>query len=199
MKHSTSTNLRPREGLGLIRFLMVLGSMAPLFIFLAIRGVPVIDGQPLTPDSWFVTMCLLLIGMPTGIIALRIYIAGKNQDTKELVIGSATDHRDHIIAYLFAMVIPLYQNNYASIRDIAAALAVLVFILFLFTYMNMHYMNLLFALAGYRVYTVETDSQGNPISGQCPMILLSKRHSLHAQQRITVRRISDTVFIEYEK
>ena len=196
MTSSSPKVMPPREGLTFARILMVLGSMAPLFIFLGIRGVPVIDGKPLIPDYWYESACALLIGIPTVMLMVRVYLAGRNQDTKELTIGTATDHRDHLIAYLFAMIIPLYQNNYNNMRDVLAALAVVVFIWFLFTHMNLHYMNLLFAVAGYRVYTVETANQNNPFSGQSPMILLTKRHSLHAQQKIMTRRISDTVFIE---
>ena len=193
-----SKPMRPREGLGFFRFLMVLGSMAPLFIFLAIRGVPIIDSKPLFSDTIYCILCLLVVALPAFVLAIRIWIAGRNKDTKELVVGNATDHRDHLIAYLFAVVIPLYQNNYTTLRDVLAAFAVLCFILFLFVYMNLHYMNLVFALAGYRVYTVETEDKTNPFSGRRSFILITKRYSLHSQQKINARRISDTVFIEYE-
>ena len=95
------------------------------------------------------------------------------------------------------MVIPLYQNNYTSLRDVFAEVATIVFIVFLFVHMNLHYMNLVFAFSGYRVYTIETEAANNAFSGRCPFILITKRHSLPSQQKITARRISDTVFIEY--
>ncbi|MDE2126047.1 MAG: hypothetical protein KGJ62_05615 [Armatimonadetes bacterium] len=194
-----ATTIRPKEGLMFVRFFMVLGSMAPLFVFLAIRGVPAIDGKPLIADPLYVSLCLILVVLPAGVLALRVYIAGKSQDFKELVVGTATDHRDHLIAYLFAMVMPLYQNNYASVRDVMAELAALVFVIFLFTHMNLHYMNLVFALADYRVYTIETEGTSNAASGRNTLVLLTKRRSLRTRQRITARRLSDTVFIEYEK
>jgi len=37
-------------------------------------------------------------------------------------------------------------------------------------------MNLLFAFFGYRVYTIRTKDDNNPFSGQCPFVVLSKRH-----------------------
>lgn len=197
MNTLTSQTAIPREGLGFMRLQMVLGSMAPLFLFLAIRGVPVIDGKPIISDTIYLSICLLLVGLPAAFLALRINRAGKNHDTKELVIGTSTDHRDHLIAYLFAVVIPLYQNNYTNLRDVFAEVAIIAFIVFLFIHMNLHYMNLVFAFSGYRVYTIETEAANNSFSGRRPFILITKRHSLQSQQKVTARRISDTVFIEY--
>lgn len=188
----------PGEGLGLMRFLMVLGSMSPLFAFLAIRGVPVVEGHPIFSDTIYLSVCCSLIGLPALALAFKIFIAGRNKDIKELVIGTSSDHRDHLFAYLFAVVIPLYQNNYNSVRDVLAALAVLAFILFLFVRMNLHYTNLLFAFMGYRVYTIETEASNNAFSGRGTFFLLTKRSALQKQQKIIARRLSDTVYIEYE-
>ena len=156
-----------------------------------------IDSKPLCSDQLYVCICLLLIGLPAAILVLRILVARKHHDVKHLVIGTSTDNRENLIAYLFAVIIPLYQNNYTSMRDVAAEMSLFVFIVFLFMHMNLHYMNLLFAVAGYRVYTVETDSEGNVFSGRLSSILITKRYSLKPHEKILVTRISDTVFIEY--
>ena len=184
-----------REGLSFIRIQMVLGCMTPLFLFLMIRGVPVIDGKPIFPDKIYMAICGGLILIPNAFLRLRIFVSRRNQDTKELVVGTSTDHRDYLIAYLFALVIPLYQNNYNNLRDVFAALTLLSVILFLFFHMNLHYMNLIFAFFGYRLYTVETDTH-NPFSGRSSFILITKRRDLHSQQKITAFRLSDNVFIE---
>jgi len=190
--------MRPAEGLGFIRVMMSLGSMAPLFLLLAIRGVPKIDGQPIIQDDYYISICAILIAVPNLFLAFKIFLAGKISDNRELTVGKFTDNRQDLIVYLLALMIPMYQNNYSTVRDIYASIAIIVFILYLFVYTNMHYLNFAFAFSGYRVYTVQVEDVANEYSGNKPFVLITKRHSLRPPQTIIARRLSDTVYIEYE-
>jgi hypothetical protein len=102
-----------------------------------------------------------------------------------------------LLVYLFAMLLPLYTANLANERELYAVAAAFVFIVVLFWHMNLHYMNIVFAALGYRVYTVEMAARkGVPGSS---VILLSKRTaSPPAGSSIDGLRISDTVFVEKE-
>ncbi len=95
------------------------------------------------------------------------------------------------------MLLPLYTANLANERELFAVAAAFVFIVFLFWHMNLHYMNIVFAVLGYRVYTVEMAAQrGSPGSA---VVLLSKRNSPPlAGASIDALRLSDTVFVEKE-
>jgi len=45
----------------------------------------------------------------------------KKQDLKrELVAGTAEDHRNHLVVYLFAMLLPFYPIDTGTWRDFAA-------------------------------------------------------------------------------
>lgn len=180
----------PKEGLRFARLLMVLSSMAPLFVLWAIRGVKVM------PEKYFILICGLLVFIPNIFLYIRLRSAKKHGDTKTVTIGTADDHRDHLLVYLFAMLIPLYDANLGGCRDFAATVVAFIFIVFLFWHLNLHYMNLLFAIFGYRVFTVQPPPKDDEISGKDNFIILTKRNTLRQGQQIKALRLSNTVFLE---
>ena len=179
-----------KEGLRIARLLMVLSSISPLFILWAIRG------NSLIPDYWFIGFCLLMISIPNAMLGLRIYTAKKNNDKREITVGSADDHREHLLVYLFAMLLPFYSENLNNWRYFSSSIAALAFIVFLFWHLNLHYMNLLFAILGYRVFTIQPPNDGNPLTSKTSLVLITKRVSIPSGIRITAYRLSDTVYLE---
>lgn len=178
------------EGLKAARLLMVLSSISPLFILWAIRG------NSLIPDLYFIVFCAIMVLLPNAFLWLRIRTARKQRDRREIKIGSADDHRNHILVYLFAMLLPFYSQDLGNMRDLAATLAALAFIVFLFWHLNLHYMNLLFAALGYRVFTVYPPVDGNPLTGNTRYALITRRVSLTAGEQLIAYRLSDTVYLE---
>jgi hypothetical protein len=181
-----------REGLKAARLLMVLSSISPLFILWAIRG------NSLIPDRYFIAFCGLMVVVPNAFLWLRIRTARKQADKRELTVGTADDHRDHILVYLFAMLLPFYSEDLGSWRYLGASLAALAFIVFLFWHLNLHYMNLLFAVRGYRVFTVYPPADGNPLTGKIRHAVITRRVSLASGDRLVAYRLSDTVYLEAE-
>jgi len=118
------------------------------------------------------------------------------RERRELHVGSAEDHRDHLLVYLFAMLLPFYPVDLTNARDIAAVVIALAFVVFLFWHLNLHYMNLLFALLGYRVFTILPPKEGNVLSGKTGYILITPRVSIVDGSRLNVYRLSDTVYFE---
>lgn len=180
------------EGLKVARLLMVLSSISPLFILWAIRG------NNLIPDHYFISFCALMVFLPNAFLWLRIRTAKQTNDQREVVVGSADDHRDHILVYLFAMLLPFYSEDLGTIRDLAATLAALSFIVFLFWHLNLHYMNLIFAVFRYRVFTVYPPVDSNPLTGKIRYAVITRRVSLSPGEKITTYRLSDTVYLEVE-
>ena len=184
--------VRHNEGLKLARLLMVLSSISPLFILWAIRG------NKLIPDQDFITFCALMVIVPNLFLWLRIRTAKKLNEKREIVIGKAEDHREHLIVYLFAMLLPFYSADFGTWRDLGAAFAALGFIIFLFWHLNMHYMNVLFAAFGYRVFTVYPPMDGNTLTGKESLVLITRRVTLSSGEKLVTYRISDTVCLEVE-
>lgn len=181
------------EGLKAARLLMVLSSISPLFILWAVRG------NSLIPDSYFVAFCALMVIVPNAFLWLRLRTARKQADKRELTVGMADDHRDHILVYLFAMLLPFYSEDIGTWRDVGATLAALAFVVFLFWHLNLHYMNLLFAAFGFRIFTVYPPADGNPLTGKTRQAVITRRVSLVPGERLVAYRLSDTVYLEVDE
>ena len=180
----------PQEGLRVLRIILVLSSLAPLFLLWAIRGVA------LLPDLYFVPGCSFLAIVPTLILLVRERVARRDQDSRELEVGTAEDHRGHVLVYLFAILLPFYRQDVECWREFAALLVALVFIIYLFWHLNFHYMNVLFALRGYCVFTVHPPQQENQFANMDCWILITRRRSLAPGQRIVGLRLSNSVYVE---
>jgi hypothetical protein len=181
------------EGLKAARLLMVLSSMSPLFILWGIRGSRVIA------DRYFLAFCSVMVILPHAFLWLRMTTAKRLHEKREIVVGTSEDHREHLLVYLFAMLLPVYAADLGSWREFSAALAALAFIVFLFWHLNLHYMNLLFAVLGYRVFTVYPPADDNPLTGKEAQVLLSRRATIPPGERLLVYRVSDTVSLEDER
>lgn len=181
---------RTKEGLRVARLLMVLSSISPLFILWAVRG------NSLVPDCYFVGFCALMVVLPNAFLWMRIRTAKKQEDKRELTVGTADNHRDHILVYLFAMLLPFYSADLGSWRYLSASLAALAFIVFLFWHLNLHYMNLLFAMKGYRVFTVYPPADDNSLAGKVGHAVITRRADLPAGEKLVAYRLSDTVYLE---
>lgn len=120
----------------------------------------------------------------------------KLKECRQLIVGKAEDHRDHLLVYLFAMLLPFYATDLSTWRDLGAVLAALGFIVFLFWHLNLHYMNIIFAALGYRVFTLYPQLDGNPFSGKTSYVLITHRVALSPGQQLTAYRLSDTVYLE---
>lgn len=172
---------------------MVLSSVSPLFVLWAIRG------SKLLSDRFLLTFCALMVVLPNLFLWMRIRTAKRLEEKRELVIGSAEDHRDHLLVYLFAMLLPFYPIDTGTWRDLAALLSALGFVVFLFWHLNLHYMNLMFAVMGYRVFTISPPEDDNPLSGRTSQVLITPRSALLRGERIVAYRLSDTVYFEVKK
>ena len=184
---------RRSEGMRLARLLMVLSSISPLFILWGIRG------NSLIPDSYFLSFCGVMVIVPNLFLWLRVRTVRKLKEKRELVIGTAEDHREHLLVYLFAMLLPCYTADLGTYRDLAAALAAVGFIVFLFWHLNLHYMNLFFAVFDYRVFTVNPPEDNNPLTGKVSQVLITRRTLVLPGERLVVYGLSDTVTLEVEE
>lgn len=180
------------EGLKTARLLMVLSSISPLFILWAIRG------NSLIPDRYFLAFCAVMVVVPNGFLWLRLRIARRQEDKREIIVGAAEDHRADLLIYLFAMLLPFYSADLGTWRDLSASLGALVFIVFLFWHLNLHYMNVIFAALGYRVFTINTPDVRDAHAGRSRNVLITRRASLGPGDRLVVYRLSDTVYWEAE-
>ena len=176
-------------GLPFVRFFMVLTSLSPLFLLWAIRGVDPI------PDKIFIPVCLCTILISHIVVWLRFRIV-KNQNSKHpFTVGRTEDNRHHILVYLLGILLPFYRGDIDTMREMYAAIAALIVVVFIFVSLNLHYINIGFILLRYRIFAIYPSHKGhNPNSA--PIILISRRTTVKEDTTLMVYRISDTVYWE---
>ena len=178
------------ESLRFLRLMMVLSSLSPLFVLWAIRGAEIV------PDKYFVTACILLATIPTTFLAMRILRVKKGEGPLNLTIGPSEDRRADALVYLFAVLLPFYREELATCTDLAAMLVALSFIIFLFWHLGLHHINVLFALAGYRMFAISPPESQQQYSTKEPFVMITRRRYLETGERVMAYRISSAVYLE---
>ena len=185
----TNSHIKHSESLKIFRLIMVISSLSPLFILWAIQGIELI------PHIYTIVFCLLIVIGPYVLINQRKRWAKKHQVTRSFVVGKYEDHRSHLLAYLLSILLPFYRQEITEIPDLLAVIVALLFIIFIFWHLNLHYMNLMFAIRGYRTYTIHQMTSDNYYSD--PIILLiSRRKFFDSREQIEALRLSHSVYLE---
>ncbi len=169
---------------------MVLSSMSPLFVLWIIR-CPV----PSEYAVYFYVFCGLMIIVPIFVLWWRIRVIDKNSNKHDLIVDHARDHKDSIVVYLFTIMLPLYSVDMNTLPNLLATLAALSFIIFIFWYLNLHYMNILFIFKGYHIFTIVPPANGSIYSDNSSKVLIAKQHTLQSK-KIRAYRLSNSVYIE---
>ena len=151
-----------QEGLAQWRLCLVLLSFAPLFLLLAIRGTKVLN------EWWTWGICLTLIGVPLLMFLLRIWSVWRSNSVSTISVGSAEESNGHILAYLFATLLPFYRSSLEGWRDMVAIAVALLLIVGLFWHLRLHYVNVLLAIMHYQVFTVYPPQDASPYARQTP-------------------------------
>ena len=177
-----------------MRLLMVLSSFAPLFVFWSLqkleRPITYLEHTLVTQTQWF-WGCLTLAILPTLALCARYLFASKDNDTRTLTVVQCEDHSDHLLTYLIANLLPFYASQISTLRGFATVILAVAFVVFIMWRMNMHYINVFFALLRYKVYTITLDeTEGRKA------IFLSRRNYIAVNSTVKGVRLSDTVFIE---
>ena len=190
---SPQSRPRAREGLRIARFLMVLSSLAPLFILWAISGIK------LFPHEYVAIGAGTLGVIPTLFLLYRFHTAKKEHDKQPLTIEATEDHRGYVLTYLFAILLPFYRDTIDTYFEFAAMLTALVIVVCLFLHLNYHYINLLFAFRGYRVVMVHPEPMGGRYARTTSFAIITRRNNLQPGEVISAYRLSNTVYVEEDQ
>ena len=182
-----------REGFKIGRFIMVVSSISPLFLLWAIKGISII------PDVFLIPSCLLLIVLAGAFVLARIRIAKKQRDRRQLKVGVVANYDYHALTYIFAMLLPFYRQDIATLRELSAIVVAVVFIIIIFWSLNLHYMNVIFVLGRYKTYLVHPPIDDNPYGGTAPYILITRRPNIVPGDEFVGYRVTDTVYLEESK
>jgi len=165
-----------------LRFLMVLGGMAPLFILWGIRGTD------LMPCWAFWAICGSVVVIPNAVLWLRVTKARGQKFGALLEIGSFEDRREGILIYLVSILLPFYSSSLEEWSELIASVVAVVFILGVFIYLDLHYVNVFFALGGFKIYFVRPLEPESGLSSRQGAILVSKLGGLRNNDRLSATR-----------
>jgi hypothetical protein len=181
--------MKQKEGLPFVKLMMLLSSMAPLFFLVGVRGIQIKDGNEflITPkQTWIIIGCLIIL--PYVVLKIRIYFSKKSSDIFPLNVLQNTLNKEYLFTYLFTVLLPLYSVSISSLNEFYAVITAIIFVLFVLWNMNMHFINMFFALSGYRVFTLPNQNGA--------ILLSTRQHISNDISTIKAHRISNSVFIE---
>lgn len=178
-------------GLKTARFLLVMSSLSPVFLLWAIRGVNGVD------DELWIGLCLMLFSVPNLALKTLLYRSKISRNVKTIDYKAFSDHREQLITYLLAMMLPLVEASFAGIRDAIAAGVCTLFTIIIFWLMDLHYMNIFFLVLGYRIYEITVDTAPS-LAGleTANLIVITKQRNLTPGSPISGYRLGGNVIME---
>lgn len=188
----TATGLSIREGFWWLRFVLVLGSLSPIFIVWALRQ------EDLVPFRLRVGLAVASVIIPNGLLWLRYRSAkatGLAGSFEKLKVLRLTDRREHLISYLFPIVLSLLTVDVKTWNQLASFLFVLFLTGVIFWHLQLTYVNVWLALVGFRAVQVEREQTagGKPL---LPIILLTRHRRLKENDEIRAVRITNSLFVQ---
>lgn len=181
-----------REPLRVLRLLFVIASFTPLVLLWGIRGAKDI------PDSTIWWWVAGLTVVPNLAIFVRWHVVRKENLTAQAEVLEATDHREHLVIYLLAVFLAMYGFGIGSVREGLSVVLALALVVLLFWYANLHYLNLAFALLGYRTFTVTRRVSDGTARRSSRLVLLTKRDCVEPGEFIRCYQLSHDLWVEKE-
>lgn len=162
---------------------MLLSSLSPLFILIGIRGM-----DNLMPYWLLWIIICALLAFPFSVLLLRIHLSKTLDDKYTVNVKKNKLNKEYLFTYLFTVLLPLYSVTITNEKEFMAILFAIIFVVFVLWNLNLHFINIFFALKGYKVYTLPQQNSA---------ILLTTRNYLDDELKsITAHRLSNSVFIE---
>lgn len=173
-----------------LRFIFVIATLTPLFILWSLKGVKGI------PDIVLWTLTLSIVALSNGIVFLRWQSAKRQNLLVQSKVIEATDHREHLVVYLLAVLLAMYGISAESFRELSGVIFILLLIILLFWFSNLHYLNIVFAIFGYKTFTVTRKHEDSSERSTSKVVVLTKRAWIEAGDLITCYRLSHDIWIE---
>ncbi len=180
-----------KEGFVCLRIWMVIGCLSPVFLVWAIRG------NNLLSDGVLWTMAGIAILGPALALGRRFNQVRKSDfggNLQKLTVRRLTDRREHLLSYLFPVLLSFWAIDFTDRRELYAFAVVMLFTGIAFWHLQLIYVNLWQALFGYR--SVQVELQGAQQCSLRPIILLTKNHRLTEGQDVNAWRLTNNLYLE---
>lgn len=169
---------------------MALGGLAPLFLLWAIRGTS------LVPRLNFILIMLALAALPNLYVYWRITRESKRKYTSGLKIVSFEDKKDGVLIYLVSILLPFYSSSMSTWPELISSVAALVFIVVVFIYLDLHYVNIMFAITRFNIFLVRPDGVVKNTSSRHNVIVITKQTDLREGSIIQTQKVTSRIYVE---
>ena len=182
-----------KEGYPMLRLALVVWSLSPVFLVWAVRGSAILDQSFLNLFAG-----LTLLG-PLAMFRWRLMHTKKSKledggNLQELTVRRLTDRREHLLSYLFPLLLSFWAIDFQDFRELASFGCVMLFTGLAFWHLQLTYVNLWLALVGYR--SVQVEPKGASGRSLRPIILLTKNHRLQEGEFVQAWLLTNNLYIE---
>lgn len=184
-------------GQPVVRLVWVVAAFAPLFLLWAIRGNPPAEAYV---GVWgWISICLLLAIVPNAAVITAVGLAARSS----ALPGSETPAEvrptgEQLVAFLLAMLLPLYDANISAVRDATALLVAVIIVVIVFWFAGLHVLNLALAAMRYRVWMVRwrQHAVSSNAAGEWVFLLTRATNPPVVGEPLRVRAVLNSVFVE---
>ncbi len=174
-----------------MRLALVVWSLSPVFLVWAIRGSSMISQLWLWAGASLATIGPALIYLGSISLAKK---SGTGGNLEQLTVKRLTDRREHLLSYLFPLLLSVWSLDFKTHRELIAFFVVIGFTGIAFWHLQLIYVNIWFAIAGYRSVQVERASdQAHTLR---PIILLTRNGRLCENTQINALRITNNLYLD---
>lgn len=148
--------MEEERGLKFLRFSLLISSISPVFILLAIKGIS------LPNDMWnnVFRISLFLIAILSFVpLAIRYNEARKESPIDKNVSSNIKPCTEEYSTYIISIALPLCQNDISNTNDLIYCIAMLSIVIFIFYIFNLYYLNIFFYMFNYRLYKIINENE----------------------------------------
>ena len=176
------------NGLKLLRFLLLISSVSPVFALLAIKGASFCMEKYNTIYSWVMWSIVIISFLP---LLIRYNIA-KDEKIKLTTSTNIVPCVEEYSTYILSIALPLCQNDLVQISQLKFFVATILFVLLVFYIFNLYYLNIFFYVLGYKLYKITPNKAHS-------YVIISKKEIQEIQSRdIIAIRLTNSLFWEKE-
>ena len=180
-----------------VRLIWVVAAFAPLFLLWAIRGNPPAEAYV---GVWgWISICLLLAIVPNAAVIAAITLAAHSSALPGTEIpAEVRPTGEQLVAFLLAMLLPLYDANISAVRDAAALVVAVAIVVVVFWFAGLHVLNLAVAAMRYRVWMVRwrRNAASSDAAGEWVFLLTRASDPPTVGEPLRVRTVLNSVFVE---
>lgn len=173
--------------LPLLRLLLAWSAISPAFIIWAIRGTSLVD------DYLWILCCIELFVIPNFLLLIFLWKQKQKADFKTITPNQMDNKNELVIAYLFAILLPFYQTNITSWRELAGSMFALVLIIYLFWQTNLIYLNIIFSIINCNILLL-TGNDGH--GGERIFIYITRKNQVLLGNPLTAIRLTSSMLID---